>query len=308
MMYYWGLDTSCYTTSLAVADEMGRIVWDKRKPLCVPKGALGLRQSEMVFQHIKNLPELLPEGFSNIAAVAASTRPRPVADSYMPVFQVADAFAQTIARSSGAVYYPLTHQHGHIGAALLEEEPQERLLALHVSGGTTDTLAVEMKDGVITCIKQLGSTGDIAAGQLIDRVGRELGLPFPAGASLEKLAAGEPLLIKSCVNGLTPSFSGAETRAKQLLLAGAPREAIALSVEKCVAKTLEKLIRRGREETGIFPVFLLGGVMANGYIRSFLENRLDGLSFAKREYATDNACGLARQAYERAKQEAASCL
>lgn len=302
---FLGIDTSCYTTSIAAADCHGNIIYQNRRLLDVPAGAKGLRQSEMVFMHIKNLPELAA-GFSDVLAVCASARPRPVEGSYMPVFAVADGFGRIAAAAAGAEYYPLTHQHAHIAAARIGQPPMERFLALHVSGGTTDVLAVHMEGEVVAQIETLGSASDIAAGQLIDRTGQLLGLQFPCGPGLEALAGKEMRVIKSRAIGLCASFSGAENAARLLLEAGEPGEIVAASVQKCVAKTLEKLILRAREQTGIWDVLLFGGVLCNGYIRSFLSGRLHGgLYFAQKEYAADNACGLAAQAahlYNRRKR------
>lgn len=88
-----GFDTSCYTTSMAVADLEGRIIASSRKLLPVGKGSRGLRQSEMVFHHTRQLPERAAELAElmqdcRVAAVCASSRPRDDEQSYMPAFQV----------------------------------------------------------------------------------------------------------------------------------------------------------------------------------------------------------------------------
>ena len=215
----------------------------------------------------------------------------------MPVFAVSESFGKAVAKSAGAAFYPLTHQHGHIGAALLERQMQGQFLALHVSGGTTDLLRVTVENNIIREILPLDGTQDIAAGQLVDRVGQALGLRFPAGPELTALAErGEAQTIRSYVRGCKVSFSGAETAAKRFLEQGMPREDIAASAMKCIGKTLEKLIVNARAETDIEPVLLFGGVMSSTYLRSFLQRRLCGLQFAGIQYAADNACGLAMQA------------
>lgn len=296
-MYFCGIDCSCYTSSVSVVDENGKVLCDARRPLLVKDGQKGLRQSEMVFSHIKNLSEIFPEGFSGFAAVAASARPRPVEGSYMPVFAVSESFGKAVAKSSGAAYYPLTHQHGHIGAALLEHGLQGEFLALHVSGGTTDLLLVTAENGVIREIRPLGGTLDIAAGQLVDRVGQALGLHFPSGPELSALAErGRPQVIASYVRGLEVSFSGAETAAKRMIGGGMLKEDVAASTLKCVGKTLEKLIKNARMQTRVEKVLLFGGVMSSTYLRSLLAGRLETLYFAGIQYASDNACGLAMQA------------
>jgi len=299
MNYFLGIDLSCYTTSCAVTDEAGRIVYDGRRLLEVQAGERGLRQSDMVFQHARNLPEIFPEGFSHIRAVAASVRPRPVEGSYMPVFLAAQSFGEVAARMAGAAFYPLTHQHGHIGAALYGNSLPGTFLALHVSGGTTDVLRVQTEGGVIREIAHLGGSTDIAAGQLIDRVGQALGYSFPMGPKVEAEAGGEPLVLKSSVKGLEVSFSGAETAAKNMLKQGVGADVICRSVLKCVAKSLDKLIVNAFARTGIRDVLAFGGVLCNVYIREFLKRRHDGgIAFASLQYSSDNACGLALQARE----------
>ena len=296
-MYFLGIDTSCYTTSCAVADEQGKIVYDSRRLLSVPRGGRGLRQSEMVFEHIKNLPSVFPVGFCGIKAVAVSARPRPREDSYMPVFRTAEAFGESAARTAGAPLYRLSHQHAHIGAALIGNSLEGDFLVLHVSGGTTDVLCASAEKGIIRSIEGLGETSDLSAGQLIDRTGVHLGLGFPAGPALEKLAEGaEPAPLKSSVKNLSVSFSGAEAAVLRLIAEGTSPAEIAAGVQRCVANALEKLIRTAREKTGVYPVLMVGGVMQNTEIRGRLNHRLRGLYFAEKHLSPDNACGLAVQA------------
>lgn len=297
-MVYLGIDTSCYTTSVALADKAGRLLQDNRRLLKVAEGAKGLRQSEMVFQHIKNLSDLFPAEAGKIGGIAVSAAPRPCEGSYMPVFQVAKSYGTALSRALGVPLYELTHQHAHIGAALIGSELMEgEFLALHVSGGTSDVLLAEIQNGIVEDIRTLGSTADISAGQLIDRIGQKMGLGFPAGPALEHTAGGVAEVIKSSVKGCSASFSGAETSAKAMLDRGAAAEVVALSVQKCIAKTLEKLIRNAVAMTGRREVLLFGGVMCNEYIKKFLQDKLPfGLHFAGRAYSSDNACGLAVQA------------
>ena len=294
---FLGIDLSCYTTSCAVADDDGKIVYDNRRLLEVPQGKCGLRQSEMVFEHIKNLKEVFPAGFLDIDAVAVSTRPRPVEGSYMPVFAAAESYAQVVSKAKGIPIYKLTHQHGHIGAALIGNKISTDAIAVHVSGGTTDVLKIKVNDGVIDDIIELGRTSDISAGMFIDRIGVEMGFSFPSGAQIEKIASDNPLEIPSSVKGCSASFSGADTAAKRLLKAGAPKEDVAAGALRCVANAVEKLIRNAIEMTNLEDILLFGGVMCNAIIRQRLKDRLRAnLIFSKREYSSDNACGLASQA------------
>lgn len=303
MMYFVGIDTSCYTTSVALADAFGDIICDGRKRLEVPDGTLGLRQSDMVFAHVKNLPNVLPRDCTGVLAVAASERPRPADDSYMPVFAVSSSYAKTISLLTGAQYYPLTHQHAHVGAALLGNDIDGEILGVHLSGGTSDLLKLTISEGIIKRIEPLGSASDITAGQLIDRIGVEMGLSFPAGAQIENLASGVQISVelskkfKPSVNGMAMSFSGAEAAAKRLLKAGEKRENVAVAILDCIADSLEIAISFALAQTNINRTLLFGGVMKNEIIKEkLIKTGVCELFFAKPEYSEDNACGLAVQA------------
>jgi N6-L-threonylcarbamoyladenine synthase len=304
-----GIDTSCYTTSLAAVDGEGRLLADERRPLPVPTGHKGLSQGSMIFYHLRNLPELLEKFFGRIeaqvAAVAASVKPRPLPQSYMPVFSVGETLGVALASALRVPFLPATHQEGHIWAGVWASglATPERFLAVHLSGGTSEILLVENRGpGEEMNVTLLGGTRDLSAGQLIDRVGVLLGLAFPCGPSLEELARQAPeegVYIPSSVRGLDFSFSGAETRARRLLEEGAEPAAVARAVERCVAKTLEKVLRRAVDETGTREVLLVGGVAANSYIRERLKQRLSHhavgarLYFAPPAFSTDNAVGVA---------------
>ena len=144
-----GFDTSCYTTSVAAVDLAGRPVASCRRLLPVPSGERGLRQSEAVFIHVRQLPVLMEELAQRIrgctiAAVCASIQPRDEQGSYMPVFQAGDAQARGVAALLGVPCFASNHQRGHLEAALVDSgvEPGA-LLALHLSGGTTELLAYD---------------------------------------------------------------------------------------------------------------------------------------------------------------------
>ena len=185
-----GFDTSNYRTSAAVVTLDGEILADYRELLPVSEGERGLRQSEAVFAHIRqlrNCEELIRPraGEFRIEAVAASVKPRDGEDSYMPVFQVGHTAGCVLAAALNVPFYETTHQRGHLAAAQhgTALEDAEQMLALHLSGGTTDLLEVNREH-----VGRLGGSADLHAGQLVDRAGVALGLPFPAGEALEALA------------------------------------------------------------------------------------------------------------------------
>ncbi len=299
-----GIDTSCYTTSVAAADARG-IVFDKRAMLFVPQGGRGLRQSDAVFAHTRNLPDLVGALFAAIGgaellAVAVSARPADEENSYMPAFLAGRSAAAAIAASRRVPLIETTHQRGHIRAALIGNEAllaKDRFLALHLSGGTTDLLTVTLGRGRVASVARLGRSADLHAGQFVDRVGVRLGLPFPCGKHLEQLAAKAAetgLRIPSSVRGMNCSFSGAETQAGRLIESGADRAATAFAVYGCLARTVEKLVRNARAETGVADVLLCGGVSGSALLRTLLEARLDKPAlYADPTYAPDNAAGVA---------------
>ena len=185
-----GFDTSNYTTSVAQYNGINGVNCSRLLP--VKQGQLGLRQSDAVFSHIKSLPELSGRLFSNveknsITAIGVSTRPRAVEGSYMPCFMVGYSPAKLLSNALQIPLVEVSHQQGHVAASLwsanrlnLMDEPH---LAWHLSGGTTELLLVEPDGKNVKCTK-IGGTSDISAGQLIDRTGQLLDLPFPSGKHL----------------------------------------------------------------------------------------------------------------------------
>lgn len=308
-MYFLGIDTSNYTTSAAVLDNRGQLVWEKRRLLDVPAGKRGLRQAEAFFQHVRHFPEIfqLPEDIAGqLTAVAVSTRPRDAEGSYMPVFTAGTSFARVVARSLTIPCLECSHQQNHLAAGLWSAGwwPREPFLALHLSGGTSEVLAVEWDEP--PRIKVLGETRDINAGQFIDGVGVALGLPFPAGPSLEELAQGAAgsVRLPSPVRGMEMSFSGPLSAALRLVGEADPRE-LARGVEDCIAKAVEKVLLAAGQATGCRDVLLVGGVTANARIRLRLRLRLEhkavgfSLHFASPQAARDGAIGCAVLAWRK---------
>lgn len=302
-----GIDTSNYRTSLCLVREDGGIAAEARQLLRVKEGERGLQQSEAVFQHVLNLPNLSDQlGLleRRIVAVCASSKPRPVEDSYMPVFKVGEGLAKCLSVFLGVPYYVTSHQEGHIAAGehSAEERPQsDRFLAVHLSGGTSELLQCERAEGGYQ-IEKIGGSIDLYAGQLIDRVGVALGLPFPAGPHLEALAreAAGTFRVPAAVEGLSFSLSGPESALLRAIANGtAPAAEIARAAEQCLANTLEKVLRRAVEEGRGKEILLVGGVAANQYIRVRLKQRLQHravgakLYFCDPAYSGDNAYGVA---------------
>ena len=304
-----GIDTSCYTTSVACFGGSG-VLYDGRTLLPVQRGDRGLRQSEGVFLHTRQLPPLVEAAFAavppgDIAAVACSQAPVDRADSYMPVFLTGLGVGRALAASLGVPLLALDHQSGHIRAALIgnEELMSQPFYAVHLSGGTTDLLSVEARGPGAFSIEPLGRSEDLHAGQLVDRVGVLLGCGFPAGKELEALArqaTDRDLRIPAAVKGLACSLSGAETAAERALEQGRPAAEVAYGVYDLLARTLKKMLTNAVAAHGERPVLLCGGVASSLLLRELLRERCDlGLFFGDSRLSSDNAVGVAALGYDR---------
>lgn len=295
-----GIDTSCYRTSVAYADDAGYT--QRRELLRVPLGKRGLQQSELVFQHVQNLPVLIEQLIAGadmrIDCVCVSSRPRAVDGSYMPVFTVGEGAARSVAAALGVPLYRTAHQQGHLRAAMLDGRPEgETFLAMHLSGGTTELLRCDRALNA----ELLGGTTDLNAGQLVDRAGVALGCAFPAGPELEALAAGaQPQsLIPTAIDGLNCSLSGAEAQVMRMAAGEADGSRIAVEVYSLLARTLAKMLENAAEQTGVVGALLFGGVASSALLRDMLEERLVKrrvkikLSWASPELSGDNAVGVA---------------
>lgn len=300
-----GLDTSCYTTSAAAVTVDGQVVASCRQLLPVKLGERGLRQSEGVFIHVRQLPGRLEElrefiRGDEIVAVCASSRPRDEEESYMPVFQVGDAQARGMAAMLGVPCFASTHQRGHVAAAMVDSgiAPGD-LLAVHLSGGTTELLSLRGEE-----LTLLGGTLDLHAGQVVDRVGVALGLPFPAGPHLEKMAlqghAEARLPVSMAEGGLRCHLSGAESQAQRWIASGAiSPEDTAMEIYDLLARTVARMILAGAAKTGIRQVLIAGGVASSALFRRLVTERIRksdrGLRvcFGRPEYSGDNAVGAA---------------
>ena len=222
-----GIDTSNYTTSVAILTEKGELLANIKRPLPVKEGERGLRQSDAVFHHTKNLPSAFEEAEPiikdrRILALGVSERPRNLDGSYMPCFLAGLSVATALSVSLGVPIYRFSHQCGHIMAAVYSSGRYELLdsgfAAFHISGGTTDLLSVRAAEKGFIC-DHVGGTGDLNAGQVIDRIGVAMGLRFPCGAELEALAltyTGKIPGKKISRKGLFVNLSGLENMALKL--------------------------------------------------------------------------------------------
>lgn len=306
--YYMGIDTSAYTTSIAIIDEAHNVIFDSRYLLNVKHGSRGLRQQEAVFQHIKNIPSIVDKlsqkiDLSKIKTVSASVKPRNSKESYMPVFKVAQGQAFVISRILNAEYKEFSHQEGHIAAGILDinKPPSKRFLAFHISGGTTELLCV-VEDKKSYNISIIGGTRDISAGQLIDRIGVKLGLTFPCGKEMDTLSSNGSIIDKKTpisIDNTWINFSGAETFFYRLIEEDLYSiNDISNSVLYCIANSLANVVIKAIKFYDIKEVLFIGGVAANTLIREILYEIINlqghgNIYFPKADFCTDNAVGVA---------------
>ena len=298
-----GFDTSNYTTSIAYFE--GNDGENCSKLLPVKAGELGLRQSDAVFHHTKSLPELSGRLFSNVGlsdvtAIGVSTRPRAVDGSYMPCFMVGYSHAKLLADALHVPLVECSHQQGHVAASLwsagrldLMDTPH---LAWHLSGGTTELLLVEPDGKNVKCTK-IGGTTDISAGQLIDRTGQLLGLPFPAGKhvdALSKDAVNKDLFKVKCP-GIEFSLSGVQNKVNAYYEGCLNATETAGYALRCVCHAVYTATKNAMQTYPGLPVVFSGGVASNAMLREKIKP-LDPI-FAKPEFSTDNAMGVAVLAY-----------
>ena len=303
-----GIDTSNYTTSIAYFDGKGGVNCSRLLP--VKQGELGLRQSDAVFAHTKSLPELSGRLFSDmqigqITAVGVSTRPRAVEGSYMPCFMVGYSHAKMIADMLHVPLVEVSHQQGHVAASLWSADALELMdephLAWHLSGGTTELLLVEPDGKNVRCTK-IGGTTDISAGQLIDRTGQLLELPFPSGKHIDALSREAVMTETFRVKcpGMEFSLSGVQNKVQQFHEKnGAPAETAAYAL-RCVAQAVFAATGNAKKAYPGLRVVFSGGVASNSMLRQVIAP-LNPI-FSQPEFSTDNAMGVAVLAYRHTQE------
>lgn len=306
-MAYLGFDTSNYTTSAALYyPEENRIV-HRKKLLPVKEGEKGLRQSDAVFHHTNQLHEISRELFENekavIDGIGASAFPRMAEGSYMPCFLVGLNTAKVLSCVLNKSVNITSHQNGHIVAALYSagrlDLLKEKFLAFHVSGGTTEALLVEPCEEEIIKCTLVASSLDLKAGQAIDRAGVMMGLKFPSGAEMDKLAQKSERTfkkIKVYSKGADVSLSGLENKCRKMLSENESKEDISMFCFQYILSAVDTMTEKLLAEYGDLPLLYSGGVMSNSIIKEKLIEKYNGI-FAIPEFSADNAAGVAILTY-----------
>lgn len=298
-----GIDTSNYTTSLALMTLDGELVANIKRPLQVKEGERGLRQSDAVFAHVKNLPSAFEEALvylsgAKIIAVGVSEKPRNVEGSYMPCFLSGICAATAVSSAVNAPLYRFSHQCGHIMAAIYSSGNLELLnkdfAAFHISGGTTEMLAVHPTENAFKA-EIIGGTKDLNAGQIIDRIGVKMGFAFPCGPELERHALlfdGKIPKRKISRDGLYVNLSGLENMAMKLYSESSDKALVSKFVLDYIFNAIAQMSDEYERLYGKTHFVYAGGVMSNSIIKGCLSERFD-CSFAEPAMSADNAVGIA---------------
>ncbi len=297
-----GIDTSNYTTSAAFYDSQSGELKKEGKLLVVKQGELGLRQSDAVFQHTVNLPDIvrsvLPDENKKIDAVGVSVSPRDEEGSYMPCFMTGKGAAEMIASVTGASLRYFSHQAGHIAAALYSADALDLLnrdfIAFHVSGGTTEAVRVVPDKDKIIKTTLVARSLDLKAGQAIDRTGNLLGLPFPSGAYLDNLSleSDREYKIKPYMKDGNCSVSGLQNKCEKMKKEGEKDCDIAKYCIDYISQALFEMTVSLLDKYPGHPLVYSGGVMSNTLIRRRFSESF-GAVFAAPGFSSDNAAGLA---------------
>lgn len=290
-------DTSNYTTSVSLL--RGEALTSETMLLNVRPGELGLRQSDALFAHVQNLPllmEKLGTCENSPEAIGASNRPRCVEGSYMPCFLAGTNMARSISALLGVPLYLFSHQQGHLAAVLNSAKRMDLLnrpfLAWHLSGGTTELLLVNSEPGLLHC-RIIGGTSDISAGQVIDRTGKLLGLPFPSGKMLQKCAEESACKerFKVKLNGCSFSLSGLENQVQRFYQERTNVQDTAAFALNSVCDIISRCSEQAQKDYPGLEIVFTGGVSSNLQLREKMASR--GAVFGEPRFSTDNAGGIA---------------
>jgi N6-L-threonylcarbamoyladenine synthase len=242
---------------------------------------------------------------SDIECVAVTSHP-----GLIGALLVGVNFAKSLAFSKNIPLVPVNHVKAHVAAAYLEyEELKPPFLALVVSGGHTSFYQVDS----YTDFREIGSTRDDAAGEAFDKIGRVIGMPYPGGAAMDKLAyEGDPRAIKLPSPALVGdtldfSFSGLKTATLNYINSERQKgtepshEDITASYTKVIVDAIVSKTGAALDKTGAKTFVLAGGVAANSHIRKGLEELCDakGVKFCKPslKLCSDNAAMVAAAGY-----------
>src|SRR6202167_6253594 len=302
-----GIESSCDETAVAVFDsDLGLLSHRLHSQVAMHQAYGGVVPELASRDHVRRLLPLVREALedaksdrNSIDGVAYTAGP-----GLIGALLVGASFAGSLAYSWGKPVVGIHHLEGHLLAPILEPDPPAfPFLALLVSGGHTQLVDV----AGLGQYRILGQTLDDAAGEAFDKTAKLLGLPYPGGAALAKLAetgrSGRFVFPRPMLDrpGLDFSFSGLKTAALVALrgrvLDDAIRADVARGFQEAVVETLAEKCRRALEATGHRRLVIAGGVGANLRLRERLADVVRGagaeLRFPRTEFCTDNGAMIA---------------
>lgn len=308
-----GIETSCDDTGIAVFDsERGLLAHALYSQIAIHAPFGGIVPELASRDHIRKTVPLIRQvcasagvTLRDLTAVAYTAGP-----GLMGALLVGAGVARGLAWSLGIPVIGVHHMEGHLLAPMLEcEHPSLPFLALLVSGGHSQLVQVD----AIGCYRVLGDSRDDAAGEAFDKAAMMLGLGYPGGPAIERLATGgDPARFRfprpmTDRPGLEFSFSGLKTYTMNTLREHGDddrtRADVACAFQEAVVETLALKCRRALHETGLMALVVAGGVSAN----SMLRERLDAMAgqararvyYPRLEFCTDNGAMIAYAGFQR---------
>ena len=306
-----GIETSCDETGIAVYDSDRGLLADCLYSQVGIHASYGGVIPELASRdHIRKTLPLIKEAIkdasikaSELDGVAYTAGP-----GLVGALLVGAAIGRSLAMGWGVSAIGVHHMEGHLLAPMLEPNPPDfPFVALLVSGGHTQLVRA---DG-IGRYELLGESLDDAAGEAFDKVGKMLGLPYPGGPHVEKLAkygkTGRYEFPRPMTNrpGLDFSFSGLKTFVRNTIIEQSKggeldeqtRADIARAFQEAVVATIAIKCRRALEQTGLRSLIIAGGVSANTLLREELETSLEKITgqlfYAQLKFCTDNGAMIA---------------
>ena len=293
-----GIETSCDETAAALVTVDGEIranVVSSQAELHARYGGVvpevaSRRHLELVSPVVQEALAEAGAGLDDVESVAVTQGP-----GLIGALLVGLSAAKALAWARGLPLVPVDHLHGHVASLYLDPDPVEPpFLCLLASGG--HTLLLEVRDHA--GYRVLGTSIDDAAGEAFDKGARLLGLGYPGGAAIDRLAQdGDPEAFSFPVarlEGLDFSFSGLKTallyKVRELGDEAEPRKAdLAASYQHAIVRALAEQTSRAAEQSGLKTIAVVGGVAANSGLRA----ALSGARFAPLALCTDNAAMIA---------------
>ncbi len=321
-MYILGMESSCDETSASVVEIIDEKPYIRSNIVAsqidIHRLYGGVVPEIASRAHIEAVSRITHEALdtagitlSDLGAIAVTSSP-----GLIGALLVGVNFAKSLAFANSIPLVPVDHIKGHVAAAYFgEPDLKPPFLALVVSGGHTSIYHIRDYADFL----ELGTTRDDAAGEAFDKIARVMGMPYPGGAALDKLAyEGDPKAIKFpspalLGDNLDFSFSGLKTSALNYINSNAQKGIeisyadVAASYTDCVVKAICKKVEDALIKSGADTLAISGGVAANSHLRSALSRLCErkGIKFAMpdKSLCGDNGAMIALAGYYEYKKE-----